>query len=121
IHMRKNDFIYSANSEPHRLRTKQILKQEPGIRKLIGKNPASFLYIIGLVGFQITVACLLANQPWWLILIAAYAAGAFADHALFVMIHECAHRLIFKNQAANKLAGILANVPQLFPSSVSFE
>ena len=37
------------------------------------------------------------------------------------MIHECAHRLIFKNQAANKLAGILANVPQIFPSSISFE
>jgi sphingolipid delta-4 desaturase len=119
--MRKNDFIYSDNSEPHRLRTKQILKQEPGIRKLIGKNPTSFLYIVGLVGFQITVACLLASQPWWLILIVAYAAGAFADHALFVMIHECAHRLIFKNQAANKLAGILANIPQLFPSSISFE
>ena len=30
-------------------------------------------------------------------------------------------RLNFKNRAANRLAGILANVPQVFPSSVSFE
>jgi sphingolipid delta-4 desaturase len=52
---------------------------------------------------------------------AAYLIGAFADHALFVMIHECSHRLIFKNQAANRLAGIFANIPQIFPSSVSFE
>jgi sphingolipid delta-4 desaturase len=38
-----------------------------------------------------------------------------------VMIHECAHHLLFKNRAANRLAGVLANLPQLFPSSVSFE
>lgn len=119
--MRRTDFTYSATSEPHRIRTKQILKQEPGIRKLIGKNPASFVFILGLVAFQITAALLLANQSWWLIFLVAYLAGAFADHALFVMIHECAHRLIFKNQTANKLAGILANVPQIFPSSISFE
>jgi sphingolipid delta-4 desaturase len=37
------------------------------------------------------------------------------------MIHECAHRLIFKNQPANKLAGMLANIPLVFPSSVAFE
>ena len=29
--------------------------------------------------------------------------------------------LIFKNPAANKLAGIFANMPQIFPSSVAFE
>jgi sphingolipid delta-4 desaturase len=52
---------------------------------------------------------------------AAYLLGAFADHALFVMIHECAHHLLFKNRAANRWAGMLANLPQLFPSSISFE
>jgi sphingolipid delta-4 desaturase len=119
--MRRTDFTYSNTSEPHRLRTKQILKQVPDIRRLIGKNPASFLFILVLVAFQITAALLLAKYSWWLVFAVAYLAGAFADHALFVMIHECAHRLIFKNQVANKLAGILANIPQIFPSSVSFE
>jgi sphingolipid delta-4 desaturase len=47
--------------------------------------------------------------------------GAFVDHALFVMIHECAHKLLFKNPLANRLAGIFANMPQVFPSAVSFE
>jgi sphingolipid delta-4 desaturase len=37
------------------------------------------------------------------------------------MIHECAHHLLFKSRSANRLAGILANLPQLFPSSISFE
>lgn len=119
--MPKKDFIYSNSSEPHRIRTKQILKQHPDVRKLIGKNPTTFLFIVLLVTLQVAGAWLLADKSWWLILAVAYFAGAFIDHALFVMIHECAHRLIFKSQTANRLAGILANVPQVFPSSVSFE
>jgi sphingolipid delta-4 desaturase len=118
---KRKDFVYSTASEPHRIRTKEILKQHPDIRKLIGKNPLTIFAILGLVSFQVVGSWLLRDQSWWLILGAAYLLGAFADHALFVMIHECAHRLLFKKPEANRLAGILANVPQIVPSSVSFE
>ncbi len=91
------------------------------MRQLIGKNPYTFLAIIGLVALQITGCWLAKDESWWIVAGSAYIIGAFADHALFVMIHECAHRLIFKSPAANKLAGILANLPLIFPSSVSFE
>lgn len=117
----KTDFVYSQNSEPHRLRTKQILKQHPQVRQLIGRNPTSIFGILFLVTLQIVLAILLQNQPWWLVVAVAYIVGAFADHALFVLIHECAHKLIFKNRSANKIAGIIANIPLLFASSVSFE
>lgn len=116
-----SNFIFSNESEPHRIRTKEILGKHPEIRKLIGKNPNTIFAIIGLVTLQIVLAWLVTNQAWWIVFIAAYLIGAFADHALFVMIHECAHRLLFKKPEANRLAGILANIPQLFPSSVSFE
>jgi sphingolipid delta-4 desaturase len=46
--------------------------------------------------------------------------GAFANHSLFVLVHECAHNLIFKRKSANILAGILADFPNVVPSSVSF-
>jgi sphingolipid delta-4 desaturase len=118
---KKTDFVYSQNSEPHRLRTKQILKEHPQVRQLIGRNPKSFFGIIFLVALQIALAILLHNQAWWLVILVAYVVGAFADHALFVLIHECAHKLIFKNRSANKIAGIIANIPLLFASSVSFE
>jgi sphingolipid 4-desaturase/C4-monooxygenase len=119
--MKRTDFIFSSNPEPHRIRTKQILKQHPQIRKLIGKNQFTFFVIVFLVAIQIALAILLSSASWLLIFLAAYLAGAFIDHALFVMIHECTHRLVFKKQSANRLAGILANVPQVFPSSVAFE
>jgi sphingolipid delta-4 desaturase len=117
----KKSFIHVTTSEPHRIRTKEILKEFPQMRKLIGKNPVTFLAIIGLVGFQLLFCWLVSDQSWWIVVGTAYLLGAFADHALFVMIHECAHRLIFKNPSANRLAGILANIPLIFPSSVSFE
>jgi sphingolipid delta-4 desaturase len=118
---KKTAFVYSDKQEPHRLRTKQILQQHPEMRRLIGKNPNTFFAILGLVVFQLTLAWLLSAQSWWLVVGAAYLLGAFADHALFVMIHECAHRLLFKNQSANRWAGMIANLALLFPSSVSFE
>jgi sphingolipid delta-4 desaturase len=98
-----------------------MLKQHPELRGLIGKNPYSFMAIIGIVALQVLVAYLLSGQSWWWVFGAAYFIGAFADHALFVLIHECAHKLIFKNRAANKIAGMIANIPLIFPSSVSFE
>lgn len=114
-------FIYSQESEPHRHRTKKILKAHPQIRQLIGKNRLTFVAIFLLVVAQTFIGWFLGAQSWWIVLATAYIIGAFIDHALFVMIHECAHRLIFKSPVANRLAGIFANLPLIFPSSVSFE
>lgn len=117
----KDDFVFQDCCEPHRTRTKEILREHPEVRKLIGKNPATIYAIIGLVVFQICITWMVSAQSWWIVLGAAYLLGAFADHALFVMIHECAHRLVFKGKAANRIAGMFANLPMLFPSSVTFE
>ncbi len=115
------DFIYSDTTEPHRPRTKEIIKQHPEVRNLIGRNPLSFLIILFVVAFQIAVAFMLRSQPWWAVLIAAYFIGAFANHCLFVLIHEAAHHLIFKRKNLNILAGIIADLPNIIPSSVSFK
>ncbi|MFN5359339.1 MAG: fatty acid desaturase [Bacteroidota bacterium] len=119
--MEKQDFVHVTTPEPHRGRTREMLKQHPELRELIGKNPYSIFAIVGIVSIQLLVAYLLSGQSWWWVFGAAYLVGAFADHALFVLIHECAHKLIFKNRAANKIAGMIANIPLIFPSSVSFE
>jgi sphingolipid delta-4 desaturase len=52
--------------------------------------------------------------------VTAYLVGAFANHALFVLIHECAHNLVLKGKVPNILAGMLADLPNIVPSSVSF-
>jgi sphingolipid delta-4 desaturase len=70
---------------------------------------------------QFSIAWAVADQPWWVIGLIAFGVGAFANHSLFVMIHECTHRLVFKSLAANRVAGIVCNFAQLIPSFTSFE
>jgi len=98
-----------------------MIKKYPGIKKLIGKNPNTMYVIITCVLIQVGVAILLRNQPWWAAVITAWCFGAFVGHTLFVTIHEVAHNLLFKNKNSNTIAGIIANLPSVFPSSVSFQ
>ncbi|MBI4419374.1 MAG: fatty acid desaturase [Gemmatimonadetes bacterium] len=116
----QQDFAHSNAPEPHRDRTKEILRRHPEIRELIGPNPTTFWWTAGIVAFQLAVAAGLADAPWWLVFVAAYVVGAFANHALFVIIHECTHRLVFRKKTPNALTGLFANLPLFFPSSVSF-
>ncbi len=120
MNTRELHFQHSERPEPHRERTQALLKQHPEIRQLIGKNPITFWYAVGIVTLQTALAILLRNQPWWLVILVAYFVGAFANHALFVVIHEVAHKLIFKRATPNILAGMLANLPLAVPASVSF-
>lgn len=117
----KNQFVFSAHPEPHRARTKEILKQYPQIRNLIGKNSVSFWAILGLVIAQLSIAVFVAKLSWIWLLVIAYGVGAFIDHSLFVLIHECVHKLVFKKHAANRMAAMLANLPLVFASAISFE
>jgi sphingolipid delta-4 desaturase len=57
---------------------------------------------------------------WWVALLAAYGIGAFANHCLYVIIHDATHKLIFRSRAANYLVAIVADLPNLIPGSVGF-
>ena len=117
---RKKDFTYSDTPEPHKERTRAILKAHPEVRELITRTPISALIIVGVVALQIVIAILLSGQEWWLALIAAFAIGAFANHAMYVQIHEATHNLIFKSRTLNKTFGIIADLTNVLPSSISF-
>ena len=116
----EKDFSYSDLPEPHRERTKAILKSHPDVRSLISRNFKSLFLIIGIVSLQIIIAILLSGRQWWLALIAAYVIGAFANHALFVLIHECAHNLVLKGKTGNMIASIIADLANTIPAAISF-
>jgi len=113
-------FRFSTAPEPHRIRTREIMVKHPEVRTLIGKNPLTMIAILGLVGVMVAGAYLVRDASWWVVLLAAYLGGAFANHALFVMIHECTHHLLFKNKSLNLVAAIIANMPHTLPSAISF-
>ncbi len=77
--------------------------------------------ILGCVSLQVGLAYLVRDSPWWVLLATAFSAGACASHALWTLIHECSHNLIFSKTYWNTLASIVANLPHLLPSAVSFQ
>jgi sphingolipid delta-4 desaturase len=115
------NFNWSEESEPHRIRTRDIIRKHPEIRELMGRNSYTIFVILLCVGIQVTLAYFLKDAAWWVIPVTAFCVGAFACHTLFVCIHECAHNLIFKQRELNTVSGIIANLPLVFPSSVSFQ
>ena len=50
----------------------------------------------------------------------AFTVGACVSHALWTLIHECAHNLIFSKSYMNTLASIVANLPHLCPARFPF-
>lgn len=114
-------FRHSDAPEPHAQRTRDILTRHPEIRALIGlRNPWTFAVIVAAVSLQIYLCWLVRGAPWWQVLAVAYAVGAFASHTLFVCIHEATHHLIFRTKRANLGAALLANLPSLVPTALSF-
>lgn len=113
-------FIWSTEPEPHIRRTRAIIAQHPEIRRLVGRNPWTAAIALAVVASQFAVAWLLRDSAWWVMLAVAWLVGAFAIHALFVVIHECAHNLVFKRSSWNKLLSIIANLPSIFPSAIGF-
>lgn len=116
----QNDYIYTQASNPHLLRMREILAKYPEVKKLFGNNPWTAFYTFLIVSLQLILGAYLNHSAWWLILIVSYFVGATANHSLYVIIHECTHNLVFKSSLANKLLGIFANFPQVFPSYIQF-
>jgi len=113
-------FRVATGPEPHRERTKAIIAEHPEVRNLIGRNPWTIVALLGLVSAITFLSWLVRDSAWWVILLVAYTAGAVINHALFVMVHECSHNLLFRRKGWNMLAGIVANLPHIVPSSVMF-
>ncbi len=106
--------------EPHHDRARRILRAHPSVRKLAGRNPWSAVITLGIVVLQLALAYALRDQPVWIVLPVAWLVGAFATHALWVLIHEATHGLVVEGATGNRLVGLLANLPMMVPSAESF-
>jgi sphingolipid delta-4 desaturase len=116
-------YFYSTSDQPHPARTRAILSAHPEVRTLMGRNPWTGALLIAVVALQLGIAAAMGSLGpsfWWLTLILAYAVGAFANHSLYVIIHEATHNLIFADRRLNKLAAIVADLPNVVPAAIGF-
>jgi len=114
------DYIRVTYGEPHAARTRQLLAAHPELRALAGPTPTSAAWTIGLVITQCSLALLVGHRSWMLWVPCAYVIGATIDHALWALIHDCSHNLMFRSRTANRLIAIVGNVPLVFPAAMSF-
>ncbi len=119
--MRQN-YTYTSNQNPHALRSREILKKYPQIKKWMKPYPMTAFWITVLNLIQIGVGYLIVKENlngWWIFGL-AYTVGAFASHALFVLIHDACHDAIWKKKIWNKWWGIFCNIGQGLPSAMGF-
>lgn len=114
------DFVRVTYPEPHKERHRQLLAAHPEAKALQGPAPISAPILVGVVLLQILMAWALRDQPWWLAVVVAWCVGAFADHALWVLIHEASHNLIFRPPWTNSVMTLVANLPIIFPGGIPF-
>ncbi len=116
----RNDFIKVDEPQVHIQRRREIIAKYPQIRELYGNYPLSAVYIILIVSTQFILAYFLRQSSIWLILLISYFVGAFLNHSLFAMIHECTHNNVFKKSLPNKLMAFICDFPLILPSGLGF-
>jgi sphingolipid delta-4 desaturase len=119
----RTDFEWVYTAEPHATRRKEILAKYPQIKKLMGHDPNFKWIVIGLVITQLLSFFIVKDLSWPMLILAAYCFGGVINHSLTLAVHEIAHNLAFGHSRpmANKLLGIVANLPIGLPFSVSFK
>lgn len=119
----QTDFHHADWDQPHPDRTRAIMKAHPEVRALFGRNPWTALIAFCVVAGQTAIAYGIGRlgwSYWWLSLLLAYAVGAFANHAMYVVIHDSIHNLVFRNRTLNKFVAILADLTNLVPGAIGF-
>src|SRR4051794_10719967 len=109
--MPETDYIHVSYDEPHSARRRQMLAAHPELRKLTGATPSSALWTLALVAANLAIGLTVQHYAWYVWLPAAYIAGATIDHALWAMIHEASHNLIFRKRLPNRITALIANIP----------
>lgn len=115
-------FLVVEHPDPHPARGRRLSATHPELQALFGRDPWTGLVAVGLVAAQLGVALAIAATaaPWWVALVAAWVVGAFLDHALFAVMHEAAHGLVFRSRRANDALLVLANAPLALPFGFFF-
>lgn len=116
----RSSYFVTKEPNPHIARGREILRRHPELRQYFQRDALSTWCVGGVVLLQLVMAFLLRDASWGWVVLAAWCIGAFASHALFVLIHDAGHDLIGRTSFANRWWGILCNVGQGLPSAMPF-
>lgn len=93
----------SAQARRHNDMRRTALRAHPQLKSLTGTEPRTVLALPLLLAIQWGVAWLVSDSNLLVIFIAAFTVGQLVIHAAGSLVHETAHKLIFRGDRA-KLA-----------------
>lgn len=106
---------------PHADRRTEILASHPEVASLFGTYRGTAVWSVTLVSFMLVLSVVLTKYlPMWACILLSYGIGAVVDHALWVLIHDATHNLVFKGTVYNRIVLLICNIPHVFPSSMMF-
>ena len=114
------DFTCDDDHHIHIKRAREIREKYPQVRELMKPNATTAIWSVGLVLLQLAAAAGLSQVSWIWIFVAAYLFGAFVNHALYVIMHECTHNLVFRDMKLNNLLGIFGDFALVVPGAIAF-
>lgn len=92
--------------------------------ELFVTEPLTFWICLAILALQLTMAYLMRDADWWVLLPCAYVIGGTVNHSLQLAVHELSHDLCWSGRyknATNRLTAIMANLPTCFPSGQTFK
>jgi sphingolipid delta-4 desaturase len=86
----------SPQARRHNDMRRQALRRNPALRGLSGPFACTALALPLLIGLHWGIAWLVSGAPVWAIFLAAFVPGQLLIHGMGALLHETAHRLIFR-------------------------
>ena len=93
-------FGSSADARYHNELRRKVLEAHPEAAALIGPDWRTAVAAVFMLALYWAIAWGVSKGPWWLVLLAALTAGQTIYHSVGVLVHENAHRLVFRDPKA---------------------
>ncbi|EFA80864.1 sphingolipid delta 4 desaturase [Heterostelium album PN500] len=116
----KDEYIRVEAVQQHWTRRKLISQKYPEVLNFPTYHTPTAFWVVALVSALMITAKMMENASFLTILLVSYVFGATVSHALWVLIHELTHDLVFKEGTMNSIFLLIADLPHLIPAGVSF-
>jgi sphingolipid 4-desaturase/C4-monooxygenase len=90
----------SDDARNHNEIRRRVLEAHPEAAELIGPDWRTALFAGGLLALHWSIAWGVSKTTWWVVLFVALFFGQFVYHAASSLVHESAHRLVFRGARA---------------------
>jgi sphingolipid 4-desaturase/C4-monooxygenase len=89
---------------------RKVLEAHPEAANLIGPDWRTALFAVLMLALHWTVAWGVSRTSWWIAFLAAFVFGQTIYHSAGTLIHESAHRLVFRNAKARFAYDVLTEM-----------